>query len=333
MSRKGITEIRSFGNSTQKGYMLLAVMLLITVMLIVLATAVPRIAQQIKREKEDELIHRGKEYATAIKKFYHKNGTYPVSLEQLDSTNNQRFLRHRYKDPMTESGEWKLIHVGEAQINLSPAAAPGGAQGPGQVGSVTTNFPGTQAGTTPGLNGSTPMSSGGLNSGGLNSGGLNSGGLSSGGLNSGGLGSGGLNPGGLTGSTPAGNGQLGGGGQMGTLNTQNIGTGLGANAQGGGPIIGVVSTSKDKSIKEFNGNSEYDEWLFVYDPRLEQGPGGGGITVASPRTGSPTNGPVPAGAVPAPPNQPGATGGANPAQTPQPQQGQPTPPPPQTTPQ
>lgn len=331
MSRKRITEIQSFGNSTQKGYMLLAVMLLITVMLIVLATAVPRIAQQIKRQKEDELVHRGKEYAMAIKKFYHKNGTYPVSLDQLESTNNQRFLRHRYKDPMTESGEWKLVHVGEAQINLSPAGTPG-AQGPGQVGGVTTNFPGTQAGTTPGANGSAPTSPGGLNSGGLNSGGLTSGGLSPGGLNPGGLGSGGLNPGGLTGSTQAGNGQLGGGGQMGTLNTQNIGTGLGANAQGGGPIIGVVSTSKNKSIKEFNGNSEYDEWLFVYDPRLEQGPGGGGITIASPRTGSPTNGAVPAGAVPAPPNQPAATGGANPAQTPQPQQGQPTPPP-QTTPQ
>jgi hypothetical protein len=119
---------------------------------------------------------------------------------------------------------------------------------------------------------------------------------------------------------------------MGTLNTSNIGTGLGPNAQGGGPIIGVASTSTNKSIKEFNGSTEYDEWLFVYDPRLEQGPGGGGVTIASPRTGSPTAGTVPAGMVPpAPPNQP--------AGSPTPQTGMPGPtppgnatPPPQPTP-
>jgi hypothetical protein len=111
---------------------------------------------------------------------------------------------------------------------------------------------------------------------------------------------------------------------MGTLNTSNIGTGLGPNAQGGGPIIGVASTSKNKSIKEFNGNSEYDQWLFVYDPRLEQGPGGGGVTIASARIGSPTAGAVPAGMVPAAPTNP-------PPAMPTPQTGLPAPTPPAGT--
>ena len=136
------TKPRTRSCTKQKGYLLLAVMLLITLMLITLAVAVPRIAQQIKRQKEEELIHRGKEYASAIKKFYHKNGTYPTSLDQLESTNGQRFLRHRFKDPMTEKGEWKLIHVGEAQITVPTPGSPGGTQqAPGQTGSLTTPFP------------------------------------------------------------------------------------------------------------------------------------------------------------------------------------------------
>jgi type II secretory pathway pseudopilin PulG len=324
----------------QEGYLLLSVMLLITMMLIALAVAAPRIAQQIQRQKEEELIHRGKQYAIAIKKFYHKNGTYPVSLDQLESTNNQRFLRHRYKDPMTSTGEWKLIHVGEAQITIPTAGGAGAPQGPGQAGSLTTNFPPTNSG----LNSSTPTSPGGLNSGGLSTGGFNQGGLNQGGLNQGGVNSGGisggLNSGGLTGSTPAGGTQAGG--QMGTLQTSNIGTGLGGNAQGGGPIIGVASTSKGKGMKEFNGASEYNTWLFVYDPRLEQGPGGGGVAVASPRSGTPTNGAVPAGMVSAPPQnappgaptpQPGMTPVPSPSPgLPTPQQPGPTPTP-QTLPQ
>jgi type II secretory pathway pseudopilin PulG len=300
--RMNRTKTIKLSASRQKGYLLLSVMLLITLMLIALAVAAPRIAQQIQRQKEEEMVRRGKQYALAIKKFYHKNGTYPLSLDQLENTNHQRFLRQRYKDPMTTSGEWKLIHVGEAQITIPTAGGSTGQQAPGQTGSLSTNFPPTGSG----LNSSAPTSPGGLNSGGLNAGGLNQGGLNpggiGGGLNSGGL-SGGLNSGGLSGGTPASGstpGAAGGaqtGGQMGTLQTSNIGSGLGANAQGGGPIIGVVSTSKGKGIKEFNGVSEYNHWLFVYDPRLEQAPGGGGITVASPRSATPTSGAVPAGVI------------------------------------
>lgn len=289
MSKKKKTHARWAG---QKGYLLLAVMLLITLMLIVLAAEAPRIAQQIKREKEEELVHRGKEYAIAIKKFYHKNGTYPLSLDQLESTNNLRFLRRRYKDPMTSSGEWKLIHVGEGQINIptTPSGAP-------NTGTLSTSPPG---GATPAA---TPNNTAGLNSGGFNP-------------------SPGFGPGGVQ-TGAAGSNQPGGGGQLGTLNTQNIGTGLGPNAQGGGPIIGVASKSTNKAIKEFNGASEYDLWLFVYDPRLEQVPGGGGVVIASPRSGSAAGGAsggVPAGVLPsAPAGQPGGTPAPTPVVIPTPQ--------------
>src|SRR5260370_2280008 len=108
----------------QRGYILLAVMLLITLMLVTLSIELPRIVQQIKREKEEELVHRGKEYALAIKKFYHNNGTYPVSLKQLESTNNLRFLRQRYKHPIAPHAEWNLVPAATPHITLPPQSPP-----------------------------------------------------------------------------------------------------------------------------------------------------------------------------------------------------------------
>src|SRR6478752_10631998 len=111
--------------SGESGYVLLAVMLAVTLILVAMSIEVPRIAQQIKREKEEELVHRGKEYATAVKRFVHKNGgRYPASVEQLEDTNHVRFLRKRYKDPTTGEAEWRMVHFGEAEIKI-PASNPG----------------------------------------------------------------------------------------------------------------------------------------------------------------------------------------------------------------
>jgi len=121
--------------SKESGYVLLAVMLTLTLMLIALSVEAPRIAQQIKRDKEEEMIHRGKDYATAVKRFVHKNGgRYPVSVEQLENTNHVRFLRKKYVDPMTGDSDWKMVHVGEAQVNIpapNPGLSGGGGQNPG----------------------------------------------------------------------------------------------------------------------------------------------------------------------------------------------------------
>ena len=40
---------------------------------------------------------------------------------------------------------------------------------------------------------------------------------------------------------------------------------------GGGPIVGVVSTSKDQSVREFNKKKHYDQWQFIYDPSSDRG--------------------------------------------------------------
>lgn len=128
--------------SRESGYVLLAVMLTLMLMLIALSIEAPRIAQQIKREKEEEMVHRGKDYATAVKRFVHKNGgRYPTSVEQLENTNHIRFLRKKYVDPMTGDSDWKMVHVGEAQIKIpapNPGLSGGGGQNPG-LGSGTSS--------------------------------------------------------------------------------------------------------------------------------------------------------------------------------------------------
>src|SRR5256885_10465553 len=40
---------------------------------------------------------------------------------------------------------------------------------------------------------------------------------------------------------------------------------------GGGPIVGVASTSKAQSIREFNHKNHYNQWQFIYDPSSDRG--------------------------------------------------------------
>jgi hypothetical protein len=40
---------------------------------------------------------------------------------------------------------------------------------------------------------------------------------------------------------------------------------------GGGPIVGVVSSSKKDAIREFNHKKKYNEWQFIYDPGTDRG--------------------------------------------------------------
>jgi type II secretory pathway pseudopilin PulG len=222
-------------SSRESGYVLLAVMLAFTLILIALAAAAPRMAQQIKREKEEELVHRGKDYATAVKRYVHKNGgRYPLSIEQLEDTNHVRFLRKRYKDPMTGEADWRLVHFGEAQVNI-PAPNPGlsGSTSPTQTNTLQSSTPGTPP--TPTGQTQTLNAAGGAQ---------------------------------LGGAQP----QPGGTGQLGTLQTSGIG---GSQPIGGGQVIGVASVNKGQAIKEFNEKDHYDEWFFVYDLRLEQSGGTG----------------------------------------------------------
>src|SRR5664279_1061686 len=122
-----LSEISPQRRRRDSGAMLLAVLFMMAIMVIVAMAVAPSFVQQMKRDREEEMIHRGTEYARAIKKFYKKFGRYPANLEQLDNTNQIRFLRKRFKDPLSKDGQWKLLHYTDIQVLTGGAMM--GAQG------------------------------------------------------------------------------------------------------------------------------------------------------------------------------------------------------------
>jgi len=97
------------------GYVLIMLLFVITAMGIGLLVAVPVWQTQIQREREAELIFRGKQYVEAVRLYQVKKpGTFPKNLEELVE---ERCLRRPFKDPMTQEGDWNII--------LLPQGVPG----------------------------------------------------------------------------------------------------------------------------------------------------------------------------------------------------------------
>src|SRR5689334_21009744 len=89
------------GEHAESGWILVTLMLFVALIAISAAVVAPTLAFQVKRDREEEMIHRGVQYSRAIRKYFKKFGRFPTRLEELDNTNNIRFLRKRYKDPIT----------------------------------------------------------------------------------------------------------------------------------------------------------------------------------------------------------------------------------------
>jgi type II secretory pathway pseudopilin PulG len=171
--------------SGEHGYAMAALLVAMSVMAVFLSVAMPSWYTMAKREREAELVFRGQQYARAVTLFQRKfAGGYPPNLDILIS---QKFLRKKYKDPMT-NGDFQLVPVGD----------PAGLQ--------------AQASATPG---------------------------------------------GPAGSTPA----QGRGGPP--VAAQQPQPGAGRGGVPGAGIQGVVSKSKDESLRLYNGRQHYNEWVFI----------------------------------------------------------------------
>jgi hypothetical protein len=90
---------------------MLLVFLMASMIAIGLYMEIPRVAMETQRAKEQLLIDRGEQYKRAIQLFVKKANRYPGDIKDLENFQNQRFLRHRYRDPMTGKEEWRLIHI------------------------------------------------------------------------------------------------------------------------------------------------------------------------------------------------------------------------------
>src|SRR5208282_4075977 len=100
------------------GMVLVIVMMVATLLLIALTAALPRVYQEGQREREEELIFRGTQYARAIALFHKQFNRYPVSVKELLETNGIKFLRKEFLDPMDPKGTWRFIHINAAGVLL-----------------------------------------------------------------------------------------------------------------------------------------------------------------------------------------------------------------------
>lgn len=167
----------------------------LAVMLTLMTMAMPVWRQQARREREEELLFRLKQYAHALVLYQRRlPGAAPNDLDDLVK---QRFLRKKYKDPMTGK-DFALLRVGQ----VSPG--------------MTTPLPGQRVPSTPG-----------------------------------GFGGGMTGPSGSR--TPSSSTFQ----QPGSSSSRPGGVG---STTVTGPIRGVVSTSKETSLRVWKGRTQYDQW-------------------------------------------------------------------------
>jgi type II secretory pathway pseudopilin PulG len=101
---------RRTGAESDAGYAMAALLVGLAVMSVMVSLALPVWRTMIKREKEEELVFRGRQYVRAVELFQRKNpGAYPPTIDFLVE---QRYLRRKYKDPMTEAGEFRVLYQG-----------------------------------------------------------------------------------------------------------------------------------------------------------------------------------------------------------------------------
>lgn len=196
----------------EQGFMLLGLIVAMMLILLALSVAASKVAFSLKREREVEAVRRGQQYVRAIRVFYRKNNKqYPGSMEQLENTNNVRYLRQRYADPLAGNSDWKLIKVGQNKTQVK-----------GFFGEPLQGIPSAGLGAAAGLQSAgVPSPTTGSNNG--------------------------TNPPATTGtSTPS-----------------TFGTPI------SGAFMGVASSATGNSIVEWNGESTYETWEFLYDPRIE----------------------------------------------------------------
>ncbi len=229
---------RSVATLREAGYNLVFLICFVTFLTVALTAALPVFEQQVKRQKEAELIFRGLQIAEGIRVFQQRFGRYPTSLEEMLQT-EPRTLRQLWADPMTDDGRWAFILA-------SPQAAGGQQDGEG----------------------------------------------------------GGEEGDGVEVDPDAGVDVAGGSAPQPSFQLPESSFG----GQVRGPIIGVVSRSKESSVRAFMGKERYSEWRFTAQmlPQPAIVPGTGLVASASvERLGRP----FPPGIQP----QPGAAPGTEPA--------------------
>ena len=137
--------------SGERGYAMAALLIAMSIAAVMMTVAMPVWKHQAQREREEELVFRGQQYVHAIGLFQRKYANaYPPNIDVLVE---QRFLRKKFKDPVT-GDDFALLPAGAAG-----AAAPGQQADPG--GPAPTGRGAPSQGTTVSRQPSQPQAAGG----------------------------------------------------------------------------------------------------------------------------------------------------------------------------
>jgi type II secretory pathway pseudopilin PulG len=139
--------------SATAGYAMAALLVGLSVMAILLSVAMPTWSHMIRREKEEELVFRGTQYARAINQYQRKFAN--ASPASLDVLIEQRMLRKKFRDPLApgKDGEFQMLYLGSGSRGMGagpsagPGAGPGAGRGAGSLGRSSQAGIGTQSGT------------------------------------------------------------------------------------------------------------------------------------------------------------------------------------------
>ena len=270
---------RSVRNA-ESGYALVLMMFFLALLVLSTVAVAPTVLSNIQREKEAEMVWRGRQYVRGVRMYYMKMHRFPTSLDDLTKPKTGiRFMRQAYKDPMNQvDGSWRLIYVGpsgqligslkNSTVNLSGQAGSQPAGGMQATSSSTSAFGSSSFGNSAFGNSI-------------------SGNSSASGMNQ------------LGGSAP--------GGAMGTaMGTalQNSPSTTDANAQNpnsssdsgqpqplavmdasntiGGNIIGVGSKVNKKSFRWYDKAKTYMLFEFIWDPSKDMTVGGASVGIGTP---------------------------------------------------
>ena len=127
-----------------------ALLVSLAVIGVIMGMAMPVWRTVVQREREEELIFRGRQYARAIQLFQRKYANaYPANVDLLVE---QRFLRKKYKDPVSKDGEFEVLYQGTLAQRAAAQAGRGGASlptlgGAGQRGATSGPLGGSTFGT------------------------------------------------------------------------------------------------------------------------------------------------------------------------------------------
>ena len=256
---------------SEEGFILIAVMILLALLIISMAVALPKISADIQRDRELETYHRGMQYRRAIQLYYKKFNRYPPNVEALVKTNEIRFLRKKYKDPITGKDDWKPIMLGQNKAPLAMGffGQPLGGSGFGGMilgggglqGGNGFSAPGAVAPGATDANGNPIDPSVGTPGGGGLGAGVNPG-----------------SPGGGPGTTvpsPGNHGDPTAGAGQSTAGGGIFGASpVGGQAFGGAGIVGFSPASEKQSIIVYKKKNHYNEWEFTYSPISDMGLGG-----------------------------------------------------------